>query len=529
MNKVEEFITKKTAEGANPEFIDSFKKLHNPIPILNQIDDVQEEERWKNIATDIRQCLKDGTDFKFPNIVGGWTSKDQRKFDKLYKDIKSEFKKPVATNPGVIFLRRSQAEQFCKLQPVYFDSAEIWWIWDADEFKWQMGDETDILNLVFKTINVDCVENKIRNEILNALRQVARLHKPETPEKDWIQFEDKIVDIKNVKIIDASPNYFVTNPIPWKLGTETDTPEMDKLFREWVVGEDQDESYINLLYEIIAYCACSEQFLQNIIALTGSGSNGKGTFLKLLTKFIGIENTCSSNLKAICNGSFETSALYKKLFCNIGEVDYDDLQNTSVIKQLTGEDLIRYEFKGRTPFSDYSPTTLIIATNSLPKTPDTSIGFYRRWVIVDFPHQFKVSADVLARIPQKEYENLALKIVLILKKLYTQSSFSNPQSFDEKAQRYEERSNPIQKFIELHCEEIAGQNTVLRDFTIELNEYLKKKHLRIMTVRSVSKFLKDDGWDIAKRYVTIDHNEYSSVVILNVVLKHVKFKLPKLL
>lgn len=421
--------------------------------------------------------------------------------------------------PGQIFLRRFQAKQFIFAQPVYYDEAGLWWMWRKDELKWVRCDDVDILNLVFETSKIDCIENKPRIEILNALMQVSRQHKPKQPKKHWVQFKDKIVDIKSGEIFDATPEYFITNPIPWKLGDSFDTPEMDKLFKEWVVGEGQGEMFVDTLYEIIAYCACSEQFLQTIIALTGSGSNGKGTFLKLLTKFIGIDNTCSSNLKALSKRNFETSGLYKKLFCNVGEVDYGDLQNTAMIKQLCGEDLIRYEFKGSTPFSDYSPTTLIVATNSLPKTPDTSIGFYRRWLIIDFPNQFPVQADVLARIPDIEYEHLALKASVKLKELYARGTFSNSFSFEEKRKRYEERSNPIQSFINERCEEVPGEQTVLRDFVNELNEYLISKHLRIMNIFNVSKSLRDDGWSISKRYVKLNDAEYSAVVILNVTMR----------
>lgn len=444
---------------------------------------------------------------------------DNKKQDKqniikdLIDDMHERGESVKLKEPGMIFLRRGQAEHFCNLQPIYYDEAGMWWYWDKNEIKWRHGDEIDILNLVFKTINLDCVEFKPRNEILQALMQVSRQRKPKVPEKYWLQFKDKICDIKNGTIFDATPEYFITNPILWKLGDNFDTPEMDKLFREWVVGEGQNESYVNILYEIIAYCACSEQFLQTIIALTGSGSNGKGTFLKLLTKFIGEDNTCSSNLKALSKRNFESSALYKKLFCNIGEVDYADLQNTAMIKQLTGEDIIRYEFKGRTPFSDYSPTTLIIATNALPKTPDMSIGFYRRWTILDFPNQFPVKADVLTRIPDIEYEHLALKISIKLKELYERGTFSLAQDFQEKQRRYEERSNPMQKFLEENYEEVPGEMIILRDFANDFNEYLKSKHLRIMSIHQIGKVLREDGWMVGRRHV----GEHSVVAILNLI------------
>ena len=66
----------------------------------------------------------------------------------------------------------------------------------------------------------------------------------------------------------------------------------------------------------------------------------------------------------------------------MGEVDTYDLTNTNLLKQLAGEDLIRFEFKGKTPFSEKSNTTCFIASNSLPVTPDRSNGFYRRNLIL---------------------------------------------------------------------------------------------------------------------------------------------------
>lgn len=418
----------------------------------------------------------------------------------------------------IFFDKRMQAEEFCEMQPIYYDVSGLWWLWDFENCKWILVDEVDVLNHVFKNMDIDTIKAKERMEILNALKQVGRLRKPKDPEKSWMQFRDKIVDIESGEEFDASPEYLITNPIPWSLGESEETPEMDKLFTEWVVDNDtQDETFVTTLKEIIAYCCCSEQFLQTMIALTGAGSNGKGTFLKLITKFIGKQNCCSSELKTLAIRNFETSALYKKLLCQMGEVDVYDLKNTNLIKQLTGEDLIRYEYKGKTPFSDYSPTTCIIATNALPVTPDKSIGFYRRWLIVDFPHQFQVQKDILTRIPDSEYPNLARKIVNVLKQLYEKGEFANNGTIEQRTQRYEERSNPIQKFIEASCEDDTGNKIKLREFALKLNKFLKNKHLRPMSVRQVGTALREEGYEVGSRKLKdfATGEEISAKVVLN--------------
>jgi len=67
---------------------------------------------------------------------------------------------------------------------------------------------------------------------------------------------------------------------------------------------------------------------------------------------------------------------------------------------------------------------ILIATNNLPTTTDKTIGFYRRWLIIDFPNQFSEKKDILADIPNEEYNSLALKCVGILKDLLMKRAFS---------------------------------------------------------------------------------------------------------
>ncbi len=433
------------------------------------------------------------------------------------KDIKKEVIKSLTKKIKTTITTNSE------ITPFFFDSYKIWWLWDEKEFYWKMCDEIDILNMYAEKTGNDIIKPKNRQLIMNFLKQGGRKNKPVESPKHWIQFKDTIVNIKTGKKFQATPKYFNTNPLPYKLGSSEKTPVMDKLLREWIICKGvQDESYVQTLKEIIAYSACKEQFLQTIIALTGSGSNGKGTFQKLIEKFLGEKNVCSSNLKALAIRNFEASALYKKLACFFGEVDSYDLTNTNLIKSLSGEDLIRYEFKGKTPFSEHSSTTPIIATNSLPITPDKSIGFYRRWLIIDFPNQFNLKRDLLAAIPEKEYENLGLQVVRILEELYKKNEFTNAGTIDERIARYENRSNPLIIFINKNCKEGNGM-IKLREFGNEFNKYLKENRLRPYTITKIGKLLRDEGFEIGARYFGEAKTD-SAKAIINLCFKKEEIK-----
>ena len=443
-----------------------------------------------------------------------WFAEKAGRLDELKKERK-EFaeKQDISKNisedtTGSIFSRVSQAKEFFNKRPGYYSPEGLWYFWSNERCCYESKDEIDLLNAIRKEMLVDTIDSKTRGEILASLKQVGRDKMPEKAPLSWVQFKDTICDFKTLETFKASPKYFITNPIPWEIGQTEDTPTIDKLLIEWV-GEDFKET----LLQIIAYSACSDQFMQRLIALVGGGSNGKGTFIKLLKKFIGTDNVAASELKELSENGFEAASIYKKLVCIMGEISYDDLKNTNQIKKLAGEDTIRYCFKGKTPFSDNSVTTLISATNSLPKTPDKTLGFYRKWLIVDFPNQFSIiKHGVIESIPEVEFNNLSRKVLRILKELYQTQKFQNEGTFEERMNKYEERSNPVLKFMETHCQDSPGKNIELRIFANCFNEYAKKNHLRVMTVRQVSNILKEEGYETGKR----KHGEDSYVGILNI-------------
>ena len=437
----------------------------------------------------------------------------------MQKDIEERGKKEEEgkkeTESYEVMSRRGQIERFWKSHPFYYDTSRIFWLWDTENFKWMISDEVDFCNKIFETLHVDTLDGKTRTEIIEGFKQVGRKHKPEPKKKSWVQFKDKIYDIKTGEIFQSSPKYFVMNPIPWRVGDSEDTPTIDKYFGDWMKG--QERTWKETLYEIIAYNTCTDKFMQRLIALVGGGSNGKGTYIKLTQKFLGEENCVASEIKQLAENHFEPAVLFGKLLCVMGEVSHDDLKNTNQLKKLGGEDKISFQFKGKTPFTDDNTATCMCLTNSMPITPDKTQGFYRKWLIIDFLNQFKeIDRGLIGTIPDVEFENLAKKCLRILKELYKNPHFTNEGDFDERAKRYEERSNPVMKFVEDRCIEEDGEMISLRDFTNYCNNYLKSGHQRVLNSNQIGKILRDEGFIVGNRKI----QDISACVILNLKLKY---------
>jgi len=396
-----------------------------------------------------------------------------------------------------IFTIKKQAQDFEKIQPLFYDKSGNFWLWNNHKTKWDRVDDIEILNMIQDSTGQDTISSKNRAEILNALKQEGRRRIPKDIKPNWIQFKDKIFDIKTGEEFEASPKYFVTNPIPYNLHKEkfVKTPVMDKIFEEWV-GKD----YVKTLYEIIAYCLLPAYPLHRLFCFVGAGMNGKSKFLDLLRKFIGKENCCSTELDVLLKSRFEVTRLHKKLICQMGETNFNEMSKTSMLKKLTGGDLIGLEYKNKDHFEDVNYAKVLISTNNLPPTTDKTIGFYRRWLIIDFPNRFSEKKDILEEIPEEEYEILAVRSTMLLKELLEKRSFHNEGSVEDRMEKYEAKSNFLGKFMELFIIEDGDGYITKADFYKKFISWSKENRHRDMSETSVGLAMKNLNIESGKHY-----------------------------
>jgi len=387
--------------------------------------------------------------------------------------------------------KQEQAKKFEEIQPLFYDKSGCWWLWDSDKFKWELVDEVDILNMIGDAKDMDIISSKARTEILNSLKQQGRKLIPKPIKLTWIQFQDKIFDIETGETFPATSDYFVTNPIAYKLNADKieATPIIDKIFEEWVGA-----SHVKTLYEFIAYCMLPDYPIHRIFCLIGAGMNGKSCFLRLLKKFIGEDNVTATELDTLISSRFEITRLYKKLVCIMGETNFSELSKTSMLKKATGQDIIGFEYKNKTPFTDVNYAKIVIATNNLPETTDKTIGFYRRWMIIDFPNSFSEEKDILNDILEEEYPCLALKCCNILHDLLKARKFTNEGTVEERAKKYEDKSNPLDKFIKEFCNTEDADGYIWKyNFEKKFNQWAKQNRFREFSDVVIGRKMKEKG------------------------------------
>ncbi len=122
--------------------------------------------------------------------------------------------------------------------------------------------------------------------------------------------------------------------------------------------------------------------------LLGVGENGKSRLLLVLAAlFDGF--TVSIPLQDLAQNRFEKGHLYGKMVNLVGDMSAGLIEDTSVLKLLTGGDRIHADVKFKDPIEFVNRAKAIISANELFRVHDHTWGFYRRAMIFAFARDFR--------------------------------------------------------------------------------------------------------------------------------------------
>lgn len=234
-------------------------------------------------------------------------------------------------------------------------------------------------------------------------------------------------------------------------------------FLEQLFGDDP--SVITFVEEIVgAVLYGGVPFHQRAIMLLGGGKNGKGTFLKWLRALVGDRNVSEVKPQALDAERFASAQLYGKLANLAGDVGPSAFKEAERFKEITAGDTITAEHKYGQPFSFLPVATVIGSFNEMPVTADRSDGFFRRWLVLPFPHRFvgkeeytggegerlrakHALQDVLA---PEELSGFLVRAVAGLRRLYERGDFSPPQVVKAATDHFREHGDPVVAFLSEH-------------------------------------------------------------------------------
>ena len=268
---------------------------------------------------------------------------------------------------------------------------------------------------------------------------------PLVPPMSVINFRNGMYGVVKGLFTPHSPQYQSLIQIPVDYNPEA-KGTVWKEFIEGVVPKDSIEA----LWRVVGLLLIPFTKAQKAVILLGEGSNGKGMFLEALQHLIGEQNYSVLMLNQI-NDRFSTSLLVGKLANIATEESIAPLEDSAIFKSIVAGEPISVDIKHKQPVMAKIFARLVLATNSLPKTMDTSYGFFRRFSIFRFSRTFAQDPLIglsLAKSLADPYEcssavNLALQYLPSTITLGIQPSKSMERELD----RYVDAEAPEKRFV----------------------------------------------------------------------------------
>ena len=286
----------------------------------------------------------------------------------------------------------------------------------------------------------------------------------EMSDAKYIAFKNGIYNLATGLLEDFSPSIVVTNQIPWDYVGNAYSELAENTLMKIACGKKE---IVSLLEECIGYCFYRRNQLGKAFFLTGDKSNGKSTFLDMLSNLLGDTNISALDISEL-EERFSVAGIAGKL-ANIGDDISDEfLQGRAVatFKKMVTGDRIKAELKGENPFMFKPYVKLLFSANTIPRTKDRTGAVLRRMVIIPFNATFsKDDPDydpyIKYKLESKDVmEHLAKVGIEGLKRVLENYGFTETDEVQDAIKEYEIDNNPIIAFFEEVPEsEIENQQT----------------------------------------------------------------------
>lgn len=274
-----------------------------------------------------------------------------------------------------------------------------------------------------------------------------------TSDAHLIAFRNGVYDLETDELLPFSPDYVITNIIPWDYNPEAYSELCDKTLDKMSCNDKEIRA---VLEESIGYTFFRQNELSKSFILTGSGSNGKSTFLDMVKNVLGRPNYVSLDMDELSE-RFSVSSMFGKL-ANIGDDSNDEFLQGKALSQfkrlVSGNDM-KGENKGQDVFFFKPMTKLFFSFNEIPRMRNRGFdAIIRRLVIIPFNAKFsKEDPDYDAGITWKlKKQDVAEYLIQLgikgLKRVLANQGFTDSKKVQAEVDQFKKDNNPILLFLE---------------------------------------------------------------------------------
>lgn len=271
-----------------------------------------------------------------------------------------------------------------------------------------------------------------------------------------------VFDLDDQTLRDGRPEDYLTKCTSTSPDLTGQVPaRWTRFLDEICCGDDELAAYQQ---RVAGYCLSGEVSEHVFFFLFGSGRNGKGTFVSVLSSLMGPYAT-TTNMDLLIEQKHaahptEIAKLAGVRLATAHETDANRYWAEGRIKQLTGGDVVSARFM-RKDFFDYTPQfKLMVSGNHLPRLRHVDPAMRARLQIIPFKAFFGSPEKGLAAELIRDEGSLILAWALAGYKTWSEVGLAPPESVLSATKAYFEENVPFKSWLRACCvTEINAQLT----------------------------------------------------------------------
>jgi putative DNA primase/helicase len=328
----------------------------------------------------------------------------------------------------------------------------------------------------------ELIKTHFWNELLGHIQRVSYTDRKQFDADPYIlNLQNGLLDVRDCTLKPHTPKYLSVGQLPLSFDVSAKCPRFRQFLGEVLYPGDEQP-----LQEYSGSIVWKGYEHQTGLLLDGAGSNGKDTFLSCLKAVVGAANTSARSLHDLEENTFATADLFGKLLNYHSDLSDAELRSVSKFKMLTGGSPVSAEHKFVGAFTFVNFAKLVFACNTIPKSNEDTVAFFRRWMLITFPNTFIGANDnrnLLNELTTPEELSGILNWMLEgLARLRANGwKFSYNKSAEIVREEYIRKSSPIQAFLMDCCEAESQIETPKKALYAGFLTYGKKQKLPLVS------------------------------------------------
>ena len=310
-------------------------------------------------------------------------------------------------------------------------------------------DENELRRKVYQKVQLKTTQWK---ELLSQLEVYA----------EKITHDDFNVRIRNGIIVDDTVVNMDIGFTPFYLDVKYDENAYDKYVDDFInFIANGDKEIRNLIEEILGHTIMINNFPHKIFVLSGSGNNGKSTFVEMLTAFA---NNLSSHIDITgFEDGTQVVSLIGKIINIADDIDPNYLEKTKVLKTMASGNTITARAIYSQPVTIKNTATLVFTCNEVPVFKDKTEGIKRRLIIIPFENKVVNKIYDLDKLLSSENaKSYILRLALegVNRILINHMELSKSKKVEDTLREYYIESDSVLGFLEEYEGEINNTSTI---------------------------------------------------------------------